>query len=160
MKRKAKGLFGLLAAGLMLMSMSASAADERLGTVVDGSLLTENNEISYTIAPKARGSFLAGGYGSLTIKGSRYLLMSGDTTCYNSVDELNVSLILQRLSGTKWVYVSELPTKTAYNDYYVSTSGYKTVAGGYYYRIYGGHVAFENGVSEALTSYSDGIWVD
>ena len=160
MKRKAKGMFGLLAAGLMLMSMSASAADERLGTVVDGSLLTEDNEITYTVTPRTRGSFLASGSGSLTIAGSRYLLMSGNTTCYSYVDEVNVSLILQRLSGNKWVYVTELPTKTAYNACYVTSSGYKTVAGGYYYRIYGGHVAFENGVSEALTSYSNGIWVD
>lgn len=136
------------------------AADELLGTVVDGSLLTDGTEAEYTITPKARGAFLSYGTGSLTQTGTRQLYMSGTTVAYQAVDKIKVTLHLQRLVNGTWVNVATLDTKTAYNDYYVSNSRYYSVSGGYYYRVYGGHSIIESGTSEALTSYSNGFWVD
>lgn len=160
MRKGQKILLLVMFACLIFSGITVSAADDRLGTVVDGSLLTDGNEVTFTVSPKARGAFLASGTGTLTIAGSRYLQMTGRTTCYNTVDEVNVGLVLQRLEGNSWVHVYTLPTGYAYNAYTVSKSGYKTVTGGYYYRIYGGHAAIYNGTSEALTSYTNGLWVD
>lgn len=145
---------------ILFVSIPAYAADELLGTVVGGSLLTDDTEVSYTITPKARGIYLADGHGSLTLTAYRTLGMSGSTSCYQYVDEVNVKLYLQRLVNGTWTTVATLGPKTAYNDYYVSNSKSYSVAGGYYYRVYGGHGAIEGSKSEALTSYSDGFWVE
>lgn len=141
-------------------SISVSAADELLGTVVDGSLLTNGTEASYTVLPKARGTYLSHGTGGLHLSAYRTLRMNGDTTCYQSVDKVKVTLYLQRLVNGSWVTVNTLGPKTAYNHYYVSNSNTYSVAGGYYYRVYGGHSCIEGSKSEAQTSYSNGFWVD
>lgn len=161
MRKRLKMLIALLMVCCMLLgSIPVSAADELLGTVVDGSLLTDSTEVSYTITPKARGVYLADGSGSLTLTAYRTLAMSGSTSCYQSVDKVKVTLYLQRLVNGTWTTVATLGPKTAYNDYYVYNSNSYSVAGGYYYRVYGGHGAIEGSKSEALTSYSDGFWVE
>lgn len=159
MRKRVKLLMLAVVFCLAFSGITVSAADDRLGTVVDGSLLTDGSEVTFSVSPKARGVFLASGSGGLSIAGSRYLYMTGDTCCYNSVDKLSVTLYLQRLEGNSWVHVATI-SKTAYNTYYVTRDSYKTVTGGYYYRLYGGHAAIDNGTSEALTSYTDGLWVD
>lgn len=161
MRRRSKMIITLMMlCCIVFSSISASAADELLGTVVDGSLLTDDTEVSFTVTPKARGTYLASGTGGLTLSAYRTLRMSGDTSCYQSVDKVKVTLYLQRLVNGSWITVSTLGPKTAYNSYYVSTSNTYSVAGGYYYRVYGGHSAIEGSTSEALTSFSNGFWVE
>lgn len=161
MKRRCKAIVALMLACCMLFgSIPAAAADELLGTVVDGSLLTDDTEASYSVVPKARGKYLASGSGGLSLTAYRKLYMSGDTSSYQSVDKIKVTLHLQRLVNGSWVTVYTLGPKTAYNTYYVSNSNTYSVAGGYYYRVYGGHTVIENGASEAHTSYSNGFWVE
>lgn len=161
MRKRSRIIVALTVVCCMLFgSMPVSAADELLGTVVDGSLLTDDTEVDYTINPKARGTFLSNGTGGLTLTAYRTLYMYGDTSCYQFVDKVKVTLYLQRLENGKWITVSTLGPKTAYNNYYVSTNKSYSVAGGYYYRVYGGHSAIEGSKSEALTSYSDGFWVE
>lgn len=145
---------------LTVSGITASAADERVGTVVDGSLLTDASEATASVNAVARGAFLANGTGGLSITGSRQVKMHGSTSACQTVDEVNVTLYLQRLVGNNWVHVYTLPKKSAYNTYYVSNSITKSVTGGYYYRVYGGHVAIEGSSSEASTSCTNGIWVD
>lgn len=160
MRKRSRMLLMLLMICCMVFgTMHASAADELLGTVVDGSLLTDGTEVSYTITPKARGTYLSSGTGNLGLTAYRKLNMSGSTSCYQAVDKVKVTLYLQRLVNGSWVNVTTLGPKTDYNDYYVYTSNTYSVAGGYYYRVYGGHTAIEGSVSEAQTSYSDGFWV-
>lgn len=160
MKKKFKIIAALMMVCMMLCSMSASAADERLGTIVDGSLLTEQTEVEATGYPLARGTYLGSGYGGLMITGSRTVKMSGGTDAYQSVDEIKVTLLLQRLVGSQWVTVSTLGPKTAYNTYTVSNVKSYSVSGGYYYRVYGTHVVNEGSVREAIGSCSDGVWVE
>lgn len=145
---------------MMFASLHVSAADELLGTVVDGSLLTDGTEADYTVTPKARGSYLASGNGNLKLSAYRTLYMSGSTSCYQSVDKVKVTLHLQRLVNGSWVTVSSLGPATGYNTYYVSNNNTYSVAGGYYYRVYGGHTAIEGSTSEAMTSFSNGFWVE
>lgn len=161
MKRWCKRIMVLTFACCMLLgSIPAAAADELLGTVVDGSLLTDDTEVSYTVEPKARGNYLASGSGGLSLTAYRKLYMSGDTSSYKTVDKIKVTLYLQRLVNGQWVNVYTLGPKTAYNTYYVSAGNTYSVAGGYYYRVYGGHTIIKGSISEAQTSYSDGFWVE
>lgn len=144
---------------VIMGSIYASAADELLGTVVDGSLLTNETEAESIVYPRARGSFLSSGTGYISIVGPRSVRVSGSTTTYMTVNKVKVTLYLQRLENGRWVHVTTLGPKTAYNDYYVSNSNTYSVAGGYYYRVYGGHTAIKGSSSEALTSFTNGVWV-
>ena len=161
MKQKFKIMVVMLALTcLFVTGISVSAADERLGTIVDGSLLTDENQAENTVYPLARGTYLSSGLGGLTIEGARSVRVSGSTRAYQSVDEIKVTLQLQRLVGSQWVTVYTLGPKTAYNTYTVSNARTYSVSGGYYYRVYGSHVVIEGGRNEAVPSCTDGVWVD
>lgn len=161
MKRRCKIAATLtLVCCMVFGSIPAFAADERLGTVVDGSLLTEGIEVACTTESMARGKYLVSGSGRLSLSSYRKLYMSGDTSSIEAVDKIKVKLYLQRLEGESWKTVYTLGPKTAYNTYYVSAGNTYSVAGGHYYRVYGGHTAIKGSTSEAQTSYSNGFWVD
>lgn len=144
---------------LLLGAMHIAAADELLGTVVDGSLLTAEVEAEGIAYPRLRGSLLSSGSGHISIVGSHQVNVTGSTSAYQTVDKIKVTLYLQRLENGSWGPVSTLGPKTANNAYYVSNSKTYTVDGGYFYRVYGGHTVIKDGSSEAITSCTDGIWV-
>jgi len=139
--------------------LSVQAADDQLGTMVDGSVLTDKSEVTGNTLPLARGTYLAYGSATLTDKGSKVLNVSGFTSCNQTCNQVKVTLHLQRLVKGTWTTVTTLDTKTAYNTNYVSNSKNVTVTGGYYYRIAGSHVAVKGKVTESTSSATDGMWV-
>lgn len=152
-------LFLVLLVCLSFSSMNALAADERLGEVVDGSLLPDNVADESTIYSVRRGAFLNYGTGGITNDGNRQVSVSGQTVCYSICDKVKVTVHLQRLVGDSWVNVTTLGPKTAQNTSYVSTSNSYKVTGGYYYRVKGSHVAIDGGNTENVTSFTNGIWI-
>lgn len=160
MKRKARFLLLLMMGILTFGTIQAYAADDRLGTVVGGSLLTDDTEATITVGSKARGTFFSSGTGSIALSGARQICASGATTCYYVVDQVSVKLCVERLVGNNWVNVYTVPTVTKYNAYRVSTNKYYSVAGGYYYRLSGVHQAYDDGAYEGTASYTSGLWVD
>lgn len=161
MKRIKRILVLLSVVCAMMSSISVYAADERLGTVVDGSLLTDKTEVELHEAPRARGTYLASGSGSLSLKDTRYVNAFGCTSCYRISDQVKVTLYLQRLtSNNNWSTICRLGPKTAYNTSYVSNSQNYRLVGGSYYRIYGTHTAINDDKFESVASYTDGMWVD
>jgi hypothetical protein len=150
----------LLLVCLALGVLNVSAADERLGEVVDGSVLTEELSAEGIAYPKLRGAYLSAGTGNISVVGGRKLTISGSTTAYSTVDEIKVSLYLQRLVGSSWVTLTKLGPVTNYNTYKVSTSATYSVDGGYYYRVSGGHTVIVGSTSEAGTSCTNGVWID
>lgn len=160
MKQLKKLVLPLLLMCCFLMStLQVAAADELLGTVVDGSVLTDESEAESIVYPRQRGSYLSSGSGRVTIAGTGSVTVSGSTSAYQTVDTIKVTLYLQRLENGQWVHVTTLGPRAKYNTNYVSNSKTYSVARGYYYRVYGGHTVIENGSSEALTSYTNGVWV-
>lgn len=160
MKQLKKLVLPLLLICCFLMNvLQVAAADELLGTVVDGSVLTNESEAESTVYPRQRGSYLSNGTAYITIAGTGSVTISGTTSAYQNVDEIKVTLYLQRLVNGNWVHVTTLGPKTKYNTNYVSNSKTYSVARGYYYRVSGGHTAIEGSKSEALTSATDGVWV-
>ncbi|MCD8337392.1 MAG: DUF6147 family protein [Lachnospiraceae bacterium] len=142
-------------------TLHVSAADELLGTVVDGSLLTEETEVTMTVYPKARWSYLSDGTGSMAVTGTRTVRLSGSTAAKKTVDTIYVKMYLQRLVNGTWCtyYIGTKSTK--YDTYYTSiTETNISVEGGYYYRAYGSHGINKDGTIESASSYTDGIWID
>ena len=160
LKRKAKVLLAAIMMFCLIVSgLSVAAADSRVGEIVDGSVLTDKTEAEYGEYSKAKGTYLASGTGSITNLGGRQVYISGRTNCFRTSDEVRVTLTLQRLEGGKWVYAGSVGPVSAYSTYTVSTNGTFSVAGGYYYRVYGSHTAVKGSTAESCSSYSDGIWV-
>ena len=143
----------------MNSSIVVNAADELLGTSVDGSILTEDKEVIGTTLSNARGVYLSTGNGRLTNNGGGVVNVWGSTTWYNTSDQVKVKLYLQRLVGGTWSTVATVDTKIAYNTNYVSNSKNISVTGGYYYRILGSHVAVKGKTTETTTSTTSGMWV-
>lgn len=160
MKKRCKLLSVLVIAGLTLGSMQVSAADSRLGTVVDGSLLLDGTVAEYRVDSLARGSILSNGTGKITVTGARTVNAAGTTKAHYAVDRVTVNLFVQKLSGNTWVNAVTVPSKTLYNNYYVSQSKNYTVSGGYYYRVRGSHIAVDGDIYESTASYTNGIWID
>ena len=162
MKNKKRWCMFLVVFALMLVSCQVYAADGRLGSIVDGSVLTDKTivEGNTESGSGARGTYLASGSGKLVLNGGRSVNMSGDTSCNRVSDEVKVTLYLQRLVGTSWSTVYTLGPKTATNAYYVSNSKNYTVTGGYYYRVKGTHSAKKGTTTESTSSYTDGVWID
>lgn len=158
MKRK-KWLLMFLFSCLLLQSVTVVAADDQLGTIVDGSLLTDGTEAKGVIQPIARGTYLGMGTGFLTINSGRNVNVSGSTSCNRTSDQVKVTLHLQRLNNGSWGTVRTLGPVVAYNTHIVSASQNYNVTGGYYYRVSGTHTAIKGKTVESLASYSDGIWI-
>ena len=159
MKRLCKIVVSVLIVCMCLTSMVVQAADDQLGMVVDGSVLTDKTELSTDTRSGARGTYLSYGSATLSNQGNHVLNMSGYTSCYKTSDQVKVTLHLQRLVNGTWVTVKTLGTKIAYNTSYVSVAQNVTVTGGYYYRISGSHVAVKGKITESTSSSTDGMWV-
>ena len=140
-------------------ALTTQAADERLGTVVDGSLLVEGMEVEGFTQTMARGTYLGAGSGKLTNKGNHSVNVFGNTTCNKICDEVKVTLHLQRLEGNSWATIYTLGPKVAKNTNYVSNSKNYRIKGGYYYRIKGSHTAIKGSTAESTASYTDGLWI-
>ena len=149
----------LLVFGFALTSLSVCAADELLGTVVDGSRLTDDTSAEGYAYPRMRGSIFGYGTGSVTIEGTRRVRLSGTTTAYRNVSRIQVTMYLQRLKNGSWVHVLTLGPKIKYNTNYVSNTTVYSVAGGYYYRASGAHTVINGSTTESVPSYSNGVWV-
>lgn len=152
-------LLVLLLICLIVGTIHAAAADDLLGTVVDGSVLTDGTEAEGIAYPKQRGSYLSSGSGRVTIAGTGKVTILGSTSAYQTVDEIKVTLHLQRLENGSWVHVLTMGPKTAYNSSYVSNSRTYSVTGGYYYRVTGAHTTVEGGTVETVSSATNGVWV-
>lgn len=149
----------LLVICLNISSITTYAADEYLGTCVDGSTLTDDNVVTGSTQSMLRGVYLGTGNARLTNNGGGVVNVWGNTSCYKTCDQVKVTLHLQRLVNGNWSTVTTLDTKTAYNTNYVSNSRNVTVTGGYYYRIFGSHVAVKGKTTESTSSATDGMWV-
>ncbi|HIR27265.1 MAG TPA: hypothetical protein IAB84_04760, partial [Candidatus Choladousia intestinigallinarum] len=113
-KSKVKILLSALMMLCMVLSgLSVSAADDRLGEVVDGSVLTDEMYAEYGEPSKTKGTYLSSGSGSITNLGGRQVYIYGRTNCYRVSDEVRVTLTLQRLEGNSWVYVASVGPTSA-----------------------------------------------
>ena len=161
-----KRIRGLILVSVLVTCFSfgvvrAAATDDLLGKVVDGSVLTDDKEAVSIVYPWARGTYLSSGSGFISAISANQVQISGNTVAYQNVDEIKVTLHLQKTKteGSGWLHVSTLGPKTAKNTNYVSNSSTYSVTRGYYYRVYGAHTIIEDSKVESLTSHTNSIKV-
>ena len=134
-------------------AMQVQAADELV--CVDGSyLLDDANESTGDLKISTWGYYLKSGTSSLSEIATGKIGVGGSTTGQRVVDEISVTVCVQRLVNGRWQnYHTWDAEKT--NAAYVSTSKTLTVPTGYYYRVCCSHYA----ASDAGTSNTNALYI-
>ena len=169
-----KRITSLLVAFAVFVTLGAGtvsevyAADEDLGKILDGSLLTDDEESIGYVDPDTitftgnvvedgimpYGVYLLSGSSMISKAGSGKIGVTGITEAHKSTN-LKVVVTVQRKSGGTWNYVTSW-TATKAKGTYLSSTKTLSVTKGYYYRVSCAHVAG----GEAGYSYTNGIWIN
>lgn len=156
MKKKLITLITAIALVVSFGSGSMSkvmAADEDLGMIVDGSMLTEDEESEGILdrdtiifvgddndsGITTYGTYLLGGTAGIKNAGSGKITASGSTTARKSCS-LKLVVTVQRYSGGTWNYLTSWSTSKSSGTYLSSTKTI-SVTKGYYYRVKCSHSA-------------------
>lgn len=133
--------------------MQVQAAEELV--CVDGSYLLDNVTESVGEAVGiTRGYYFKSGSSTISEIGTGKIGVGGDTTAQRIVDEISVTVKVQRLVNGRWQnYHTWSAEKT--NAAYVSTSKTLTVPTGYYYRVCCTHYAG----SDSGASNTDALYI-
>lgn len=163
-KVRIKALFMAMAlmVATVCSSMSVLAAENDLaGLTVDGSVLTTDQSAEDSYISYARGNILSNGDIKLQNMGGRKLGLSGNTICHVTCDQVICNLYLQQYNASTGLWQSYDSWNASTTNAYSLFKVYETkVAGGYWYRLRGGHIAIKGGTVESITTTTDGIWVD
>lgn len=144
-----------LAMGTSPVAYAAEVSEEtNVEVATDGTLLTHEEESSFTVYPRLRGVYLLKGTGTLTVPGNGLVGCYGTTTATMSVSKISISVRLERYVSGTWVGVSSW-SNVGYNTNYISTYKGFSVTGGYYYRVVTEHWA----ATDWTMGSTSGIWV-
>ena len=129
----------VLASFGMTGAIQVQAADELV--CVDGSyLLDDADESVGDLKMSTWGYYLKSGSSTLSKIATGKIGVGGDTTAQRVVDEISVTVSVQRLVNGNWQYYYTWSAEKT-NAAYVSTSKTLTVPTGYYYRVICSHYA-------------------
>lgn len=130
-----------------------------LGNIVDGSVLTNENEAEDTQQTRLRNSYLYQGFVKITNNGNGVVGIGGSTSCFVTCDVVKLNLYLERSKGDSNFSSYKSFTYTVKNDSSLTRSLNYAVEKGYYYRLRGYHYASKNGKAENLISATNGIYI-
>ena len=134
--------------------MKVQATDEKV--YIDGSyLLDDEIESTGDMEISTYGYYLKSGTSTLSEISTGKIGVGGSTTAQRIVDEISVTVVVQRLENGSWKnYHTWSAEKT--DAAYVSTSKTLTVPTGYYYRVCCTHCAStDTGLSNTNALYID-----
>ncbi len=150
-------------AGVLTLSLNGKivyAEEPRyLGSVVDGSVLTDANEAEDFQQTRLRNSYLYNGFIKITNNGNGVVGIGGSTSCYVTCDVVKLNLYLERSKGDSNFSSYKSFTYTVENDNSLTRSRNYAVEKGYYYRLRGYHYASKDGKAENLISRTNGIYI-
>ena len=154
---------------LLISSVNGIAAGPLDGQIIDGSLLTSENSArdeqpltvqtglnNHSIVPY--GTYLSNGASEITNQGGGLVYVSGSTYCYSVSDKVQITLYLERLSNGGWS-TYKTHSRTAYNDYVISTGLGFAVPKGYYYRVRGAQIVTKGSTVESCTTCTSAIYI-
>ena len=153
---------GILALSLNQKEVYAEEPAEELqylGQVIDGSVLTNDEEVEDTQFSRLRNSYLMSGFIKIVNNGNGIVGIGGSTSCYVTCDTVKLNLYLERSKGDTGFYSYKSFEYTATNTNSLTKGFNYVVEKGYYYRLRGYHYASKNGVGENLGSVTDGIYI-
>lgn len=143
------------------MSLTVYAEDEvapRLGEVVDGSKLTDNNFVEDIKYNPARGNILNRGVARLSNNEDGTVNIYGSVMAGVVCDKLTLEMTLQRLEGNTWISIKSY-SDTSYSSALLTKSYNYSVKSGYYYRIKAACIATKGSTSEYQMPVTNGIWI-
>lgn len=137
------------------------AAEDTLdkNVLYDGSALVDGDYAEDTVSILTRGNHLSNGVSSIENKGSRVVAVSGTTTCHRTCDKVICNLYLEQLSDSGNWYTYKYWQCYTTDAYTYSPTKTYSVEGGHWYRVRGGHSAILNGVTESVSTLTNGIWI-
>ena len=145
--------FVILASFGMTGEMQVQASNERV--CIDGSyLLDDADESTGDMEISTWGYYLKSGMSSITKVGTGKIGVGGSTSGQRVVDEISVTVKVQRLVNGNWQYYYTWSAEKT-NAAYVSTSKTLTVPTGYYYRVVCSHYA----ASDTGYSNTDALYI-
>ena len=138
-----------------MTSMQEARAAE--GKVIDGSVLTHDEESIGYDTKDTRGVDLMTGYSKCTKLGKGKIYAGGTTIARQVVDSVQIAVIVERAKeeDTAWSYYDNWHKKNT-NTNRAMSNRTLYVDGGYYYRVRCTHVAN----SDMCSSFTDGIYID
>lgn len=140
------------------VNVQAEALDY-LGTTIDGSVLTNDEEAIGEYKSVARSTYLHQGFVRITNNGNGYVGVSGGTQCNVSCNTVKLNVYLERSNGDGNFYSYKKWTNVDYNTNSLYMGKEVKVEKGYYYRLRGYHSCTKNGVTENGGSRTDGIYI-
>lgn len=153
-----------LLAGMLVVTMSVipvmevSAAENKWFNVEDSTPQSVSfaEDTQYVLT---KGNHLSSGHIQISDLGGRKVLISGNTTCHMTCDKVSCHMYIEQMdSNGVWSTYKYWNCSTT-NTYAYSPERTTSVAGGHWYRARGAHIAVKNGVSESVSTITDGIWV-
>ena len=145
----------MLVGGLSMTSMQEVKAAE--GKVIDGSVLTHDEESIGYDTKITRGEDLLTGYSKCTKLGKGKIYAGGTTIAAHVVESVQIAVIVERAKeeDNEWTTYDGWQ-KENLNNNRVMSNRTLYVDGGYYYRVRCTHVAN----SDMSSSFTDGIYID
>lgn len=148
-------LIGLIFAGNSSHTVEAKAMEE-VGTVVDGSILTDQTEARDEVFSLGKGTdFYRGGVQISAIDGKTVNIF-GFTFANHKCESLDLYLYLEQYKNGSWSTYG-IYQYTDDNTSALSKSRNVTVEPGYYYRLRGYHRTYKDGRQESASTMTNGI---
>ena len=163
--KKVINLKNLLFCAMLIVAMSLNTVDvhadalDYLGSIIDGSELTNDLEAFGNYQSVARSTYLHQGFVRITNNGNGYVGITGGTECNVSCNTVKLNVYLERSSGDGNFYSYQKWDKVSYNTNSLYMSTQVKVEKGYYYRLRGYHSCTKNGVLENGGSSTNGIYI-
>ena len=135
-------------------AVPAQAADS---PVLDGSILTRDQESVGTDTKITRGDDLLAGYSKIVCLGPEKIYAGGTTMATQDVETVMISVIVERAQkgDTSWTYYDSWQ-KENHNTDRVGSNRMMEVEGGYYYRVRCTHSAND----DVSSSFTNGVYVE
>ena len=135
-------------------AVPAQAADR---PVLDGSILTKDQESIGTDTKITRGDDLLAGYSKIVRLGPEKIYAGGTTLAAHEVERIKVSVIIERAQegDTSWERYDGWQKESENTDR-VGSNRMLEVEGGYYYRVRCAHSAND----DVSSSFTNGVYVE
>lgn len=117
-------------------------------------------ENSIRVMPmSAQFEYFQRGLSVIQYLGDNGAYIEGSTLAYEDVDEIQVALYLEELSGGRWLPVCTLES-TENNTNFAEVKNVVYVRGGYFYRVRTFHTVTHNGITEQGLSVTQPILIE
>ncbi|MFV8829478.1 hypothetical protein [Alkalihalobacterium sp. APHAB7] len=154
-------LFCLFSLAVFTWTTSTFAVEEQLepGALTPPPPIELDEDIGdFNIMYSSLSSLISNAFSSIS-RNNNTVRVSGDTYTTRTVDELRLTLDIQRWDGSKWNTIGSRGPFIDYNWYFTSASQSYTVTKGYYYRARTVHYIRSGRSTEQVTRYSRHILV-